>query len=274
MKKFKLGIVLLSAIFIFGGCEKNKQDDVQQNVAVNHELGALMLPTDLYAKIPVAPAIHLKSVQTVVNLNTPPVGDQGGEGSCVAWGTTYAARSIMWGKDHSASWNQSVNIFSPEYVYNQIKAKGSCSSGSYTVDALNLLKAQGVCTWTMMPYTDVSCKTKPNATQTANAANYKTGGYTTVLVSADAIKNQLAIGKPVIVAGPVDRNFMYLTGATVLGQRSGSLGGHCYCVVGYDDTKGAFKIQNSWGTTWADSGFGWISYTSITSWWQEAYVLN
>ena len=31
-------------------------------------------------------------------------------------------------------------------------------------------------------------------------------------------------------------------------------------VVGYDDAKQAFRIQNSWGRSWGDGGYGWFSY--------------
>ena len=37
-------------------------------------------------------------------------------------------------------------------------------------------------------------------------------------------------------------------------------GGHLILVIGYDDTKQAWLIKNSWGTGWGDGGFGWISY--------------
>lgn len=41
------------------------------------------------------------------------------------------------------------------------------------------------------------------------------------------------------------------------------LGRHMVTVVAY--RPGAFKILNSWGTTWADSGFGWISDRFVAS---------
>lgn len=32
------------------------------------------------------------------------------------------------------------------------------------------------------------------------------------------------------------------------------------CIVGYDDSKNALRIVNSWGTYWGDDGFLWLSY--------------
>ncbi len=267
--------VLFAAGLVLTTCTKDENivsNDVQDQI--NYELGALLLPVEEYAAIPVAPTPEIDfRLKVLTLLNVPPVGNQGGEGSCVAWGTTYAGRSIDWEFDHDASWSQSVNIFSPEYVYNQIKVS-TCASGAYTISGLNLLKNEGVCTWTSMPYTDASCDLQPNPTQEAEAANYKIAGYATVPITKDAIQAHLLSGKPVIVAGPVDRAFMKLLSGAVLTKRKGSLGGHCYCVVGYDDAKSAFKFINSWGPNWASAGFGWIHYNYLTQWWQEAYVIN
>lgn len=217
----------------------------------------------------------LKAAPTLLNLNVPPVGDQGSEGSCVAWGTTYAGRSISWQASHPASWSQSVNIFSPEYIYDQVKI-GDCSGGTYVTTGLDFLVNNGAVPWSVMPYSDVNgCSLVPTSDQVALAATYKVASYSRVSITSTAIKAALVSGKPVIVAGPVNRAFMYLTGTTVLKSFSGSsLGGHCYCVVGYDDSKQAFKIMNSWGTSWGSSGFGYIGYSYVAKWWQEAYVLN
>jgi C1A family cysteine protease len=37
-------------------------------------------------------------------------------------------------------------------------------------------------------------------------------------------------------------------------------GGHSCVVVGYDDTRQAWKVQNSWGTDWGEAGYFWIAY--------------
>jgi C1A family cysteine protease len=281
-RALKLIAVFLVVGIAFVACKKDSTIDQQnvQNVQsvqqTFHELGMNFLPEEEYSKIPNATTpILLKALPTSVALNTAPVGDQGGEGSCVAWGTTYAGRSAQWVKDHTGTWSQSTNIFSPEYVYNQIKASSSCASGAYVTDGLNLLKSQGSCTWKSMPYTDVSCSTKPNTTQKAEAANYKITSYAKVAITTTAIKTQLAAGNPVVVGGSVNMAFERLASGAVLGAfKKPSLGGHCYCVVGYDDAKNAFKFQNSWGTSWASAGFGWINYNNISGWWSEAYVMT
>jgi len=280
MKKLLAILIVVGfGAFLMYSCQKTSQEDLlptneQNQVGEFHSLGCILLPAEEYAKIPVAKDLAIVETKATVNLSVPPIRNQGGEGSCVAWGTTYAARSIYWHKTHVAAYSTSVNIFSPEYVYNQIKL-GSCTAGSYVTSGLNLLKSQGACRWSVMPYTDVSCSTYPNSTQKADAAYYKISSYSTVSRTTSAIKAQLAAGNPVIVAGQVNNAFMYLTANQILSTFSGSsLGGHCYCVVGYDDTKGAFKVMNSWGTSWGTSGFGWIKYGYESTWWQEAYVLN
>jgi len=42
-----------------------------------------------------------------------------------------------------------------------------------------------------------------------------------------------------------------------------ALGRHMVTVVGYEP--GAFRILNSWGTDWADGGFGWLSERFVAS---------
>lgn len=31
-------------------------------------------------------------------------------------------------------------------------------------------------------------------------------------------------------------------------------------ITGFDDSKNAFRIMNSWSAAWGDKGFGWIDY--------------
>jgi hypothetical protein len=51
-------------------------------------------------------------------------------------------------------------------------------------------------------------------------------------------------------------------------------GGHAMVLVGYSEPKQAFKLINSWGNTWGDDGFGWISYRAFTKWAQNAFIMQ
>lgn len=278
MKKLLFSLLaIILVLFISQSCTKQENITTDNVNPPSYNLGCELLTPAEYQTMPVAelPPMLKTTLTYWMIPNLPAVGNQGGEGSCVAFGTAYAARSIDWAiHNGQTSYSYSTNIFSPEYVYNQIKVPGNCGSGAYVYKGLNLLQSQGDCRWSVMPYTDVACKTKPNNTQKAAASNFKISSYGTVAINVSTIKDLLASNKPVIVAGPVDNNFVNLANNVVLTNRVSSLGGHCYCLVGFDDSKNAFKFINSWGTGWASSGYGYINYSNITQWWQEAYVIT
>ena len=279
MKKSVFSFFALAMIIsVFVSCTKENPSVIKSGQDLpQYALGCQLLPAAEYEAVPLAktPEYELKVLPTSITLSSPPIGDQGGEGSCVAWGTTYAGRSMDWYFTYgNTSYSYSANIFSPEYVYNQIKIS-TCASGAYVTSGLDLLESQGVCTWQSMPYIDGDCYTMPNSAQQTEASNYKISSYSRITINTATIKTFLASNMPVIVAGPVNMAFERLGNGQVLGKFTGrSLGGHCYCLVGYDDAKNAFKFQNSWGAGWASQGYGWISYTYIKSWWQEAYVVS
>jgi hypothetical protein len=45
-------------------------------------------------------------------------------------------------------------------------------------------------------------------------------------------------------------------------------------LVGYDDARGAYRVMNSWGTGWGDSGFLWMAYSTFEALAFEAYSLE
>ncbi|NIF06171.1 C1 family peptidase [Chryseobacterium sp. Tr-659] len=271
MRNLKI-ITLIAGIALLGSCQKNEEMDVKQPEPEQqiHAMGALFVNETTYesfekvdvdalllkykgkngASAKVVPSSYFVSGQ-------PAVGNQGKEGSCVGWATAYAAASIL-----EANFKGITQPRSPEYVYNQIK-QGSCDAGSYPKDALNLIKNQGVCSLTEMPYNDTECSTQPNASQKNAASTHKFIKWATVSNSnINDVKNLLSMNLPVIIGITVDEEIKNLANTGwILKKRSGKvLGGHAICVVGYDDAKQAFKIQNSWGTSWADNGYFWIDY--------------
>jgi cathepsin K len=39
-------------------------------------------------------------------------------------------------------------------------------------------------------------------------------------------------------------------------------GGHAVVIVGWNDSKGAWRVKNSWGTDWGENGYIWMAYGS------------
>ena len=214
-----------------------------------------------------------------VSLITPPIANQGNEGSCVAFATAYAARSIeAYYRTFSTSYSLSSNIFSPEYVYNQTKLSSDCNSGTAFTLALDLMKNRGVCTWNSMPYSALNgCSLLPNSTQEAEAANYKITSYSKIINSDQtAIKTMIYNRHPVIINVTMDNGFINATSGFIWKSYSGSGAlPHALIICGYDDAKRAYKVMNSVGTNWGDLGFGWIDYDyfpQIASYY--LYVMN
>ncbi len=201
----------------------------------------------------------------------PPVGNQGQQGSCVGWSSTYAIKSYHeqiernWGYDAPFKGGQGAHVFSPAFVYNQIN--GGQDNGSNPVDALNLLVRTGAAPWNLMPYTDRDFRTQPPQNARSAASAYRNESFNQInFYTPDALKAELAAGNPILIGIKVYDNF-YQLGSNVYDHFEGQFrGGHAITVIGYDDTKasktgrGAFKLQNSWGPEWGQSGYGWIAY--------------
>jgi hypothetical protein len=205
-------------------------------------------------------------VDTVVTtgpIAMPPVGNQGPEGSCVAFAVGYAARSVDWYyRTGATSYNNAVNIFSPEFLYNQVKFSDDCAVGTAMQTALDLMVNSGICTFQSMPYNSNDCATQPNDQQRTEASNYRIGGYYKIYTTDKAaIRAMIDLKKLVIISIVADNSFMQAKAGFIWKAYSGSGSlGHSVVICGYDDSKNAWKIMNSWGNLWADAGYSWIDY--------------
>jgi C1A family cysteine protease len=202
-----------------------------------------------------------------ISASMPPMGDQGDENSCAGWASGYAIKSYQEAQEHKWSLSGGTgpngintnHVFSPAYIYNQIN--GGVDQGSNFADAFALLEKQGVAPWASMPYVAGQYLTQPTAAQTAAAKPYIISTYYQIpKTNLDQVKTYLAQGYPVFWGVEVDPALENGTFVTLNGPFGADKGGHAMTIVGYDDTRQAFKVMNSWGTAYEQGGFFWVSY--------------
>ncbi len=214
--------------------------------------------------------------------NMPQPGDQGQQGSCVAWATGYNYKSYQEQVQHDWGLSSTHNLFSPAYIYNQID--GGQDDGAAISDALNLLDSQGCDTLDDMPYNDQDYTTQPTQAQRLRASYFPSLSWTPIFQgtpNVTAMKSALANG-PIVAGTDVYWSAGWETSGNIAQKDvSGtSAGGHAICIVGYDDSHqtddgpGAFKFINSWGASWGNyGGYGWISYSYVQNNFFESEVM-
>ncbi len=246
-------------------------------------------PADRLAAVPQSSAnfIRHRGLPSSVDLSPkmPPIGNQGRQGSCVGWSSTYAIRSFHenarrnWGYDSPWSGGAGEKVFTPAFTYNQIN--GGSDDGSYPTDALDLLVKVGALPWKYMPYAESDFRAQPTAEMKRKAGEFRMERFEQLdYTNPDALKAVLASGSPILIGVKVYDNF-YQLGSAVYDHFEGPFrGGHAITVVGYDDGKtsaqgmrGAFRLFNSWDTDWGTNGYGWIAYDFMSQGADEAYTL-
>jgi hypothetical protein len=238
--------------------------------------GLLFMGDTAYQSIPLAAPPLLGQVPPSVDLSGrfPEPGNQGNQNSCVGWAVAYALKSYQEELERAWGMGPLNHRFSPAFIYNQVKKGPDCQSGTTFVEALNLLRRDGVASLAEFPYRDTDCSRQPDAAIRMAARPFAIADWRRVNVQDPTeVKAQLASGFPVLIGMMVDTAFMRLRGDVAYAQASSKTeGGHAMILVGYDDGRGAFKVMNSWGTQWGVGGFGWITYGAFSQTVREAYV--
>lgn len=79
--------------------------------------------------------------------------------------------------------------------------------------------------------------------------------------AVDEIKLAMCKYGAITSAVAATSNFIAYSGG-VFDERSNSTVNHAVTLVGWDDSKGAWLVRNSWGTNWGEDGYMWIDYGS------------
>jgi IPT/TIG domain/Papain family cysteine protease len=258
---------------------------------------------DAFPQIEV-PGSMLLSLEASADLSSqlPPVGNQGSQGSCVAWSTSYYYKSWSEKQEHTG-WNLSNTWyqFSPSFMYNQIN--GGADNGATFTDAFTLLQNKGDVDIAEMPYSQSDYRTQPTAAKLEAAKPYRiastwayfwkrsTNGPYSSPNNIDNIKAWLNSGKVLVMAIPVYYDFPNYgsnPAKTYYDHTGSSLlaGGHGVCICGYDDNinpsgssadhQGGFKMVNSWGASWngSNAGYVYLSYDFVKRYVWEAWSMT
>jgi Papain family cysteine protease/Domain of unknown function (DUF4384) len=278
-------IIIGALLYFFGG--SSLFGDAQHSILSGFSQGA-NFDEKIYDEAevfePLSPEGNTLPERVSLEQFCPTPKNQGQQGSCVGWGSAYAARTIL----HARATGQDPDniAFSPAFLYNQIKLDGC--QGSYIQRAMDNMLSVGALPFSNFGYTDESCDREPSSDEKRTASAFKIKGGNRLTKNGDdytidmlAIKQNLAQGAPVVIGMMVGQSFMQPMMGEKIWTPSESdysmqgLGGHCMCVIGYDDyiEGGAFQIMNSWGTEWGKNGMCYVRYADFMHFTKEAYGL-
>jgi hypothetical protein len=190
----------------------------------------------------------------------PDPGNQGRLGSCTAWAIGYGMGSFVAGKQAGTNPKVAGGQASPSHLYAKTMQLQStqCGVGSNMRRGMDILVRDGVRSMADQPYFDSGCGLS-SGNGPFRLKSWQAVGTTDLL----GLKREIASNKVLPFGAPVDQALMSYTRGQVWYNTGSSLGGHAMLLVGYDDSINAFKLMNSWGTSWGDGGFAWVDYQAF-----------
>lgn len=235
----------------------------------------VLLDDSIFVKCPRAPALlnrDLTNLPPKVSLRqyAPTPGNQGSLSTCSGWAIAYSVRTMVSAIQNN--WSRAEidsNTFSPSYIYNQIRTRPGCSSGTSLVQGLELLKTDGVLKLKDFNY---NCNLEIKDHDKTIASKYKIKEYRTITYGDTKnktilVKKSLFEKNPVIIAINCPTSFYNAKDLWKPDsiEYTKNFGGHALAVIGYDDEKydGAFEILNSWGSNWGNNGYTWVKYSDF-----------
>ena len=279
MKRFLLFVLttLFSCLTIFG---KNSEANIrkQQHKEMQEYLRIRTIFVDELIENPLTNTVALNRGDSIVELVTPSIGNQGNQGSCNAWAMGYGCGSI-----HAYNVYQDMNWAkrSPAFLFNLNDS--NCINNYSEIHKIGLaIRDYGICSYYLMPYDSTDCNTQPDSIQLADAALNKME-YTRLNSEIDIneYKQVLRAGYPIAVGTWYSRDLQRVWATDSLNgywrdiQDTSTIEGHAMCMVGYNDSIEAFKLMNSWDSIKGDHGFVWVSYNLVqNSIFSRAYVFE
>ncbi len=218
----------------------------------------------------------------------PPIGNQGQQGSCAAWGIVYYSNTFLQAKAHglNASTGNEEYLMSPAWAYN--KVNGGEDGGSHIYSLSDVLDDLGCANLETMPYDASNVTAWGDEDAWRCAPQFRTGDFESTS-SVDVVKTWLQdehLVNLALDANEYEDAFGYFGDDNVMTSEEyvENETNHVNTIVGYNDSisqdgeTGAFKVANSWGSYWGpnDDGTYWMTYDcfgEIVGGYKSAYRL-
>ena len=223
----------------------------------------------------------------------PAVRDQGGRGSCVAFG-------MIAGREFEAARQGRKTRLSEQHLYYLCKKNdGHSGGGTYPHVAMQQLNRVGVCTAKVWPYNpshqpgnEGQGQPPPKAEESARSFRTLPGraiNCNSISAAKAVLSGQDGPQRPIPFAVP-----LYTSFGNAETRRSGDMvmpapnerliGGHMMAATGYEDDAsvpggGWIHFRNSWGASWAPdskvaSGYGRMPYAYWVKYARSTYVIE
>ncbi len=279
MKK-KIIPSLLAACLVLTGCSEDTIQTILSVISSSAANGWLAddenledIPDDVQVV-----DVDESDLATSVDISSkyPPIGNQGSYGTCVTWATGYAFKTALNAIDNNWSSTQlalTANQTSPADLWFSIDSdyKGTGCGGTNFEYAMTAMINNGVASLSTVPYSKITSSTCDSGTATGNSDN-KLSNYRKIAnsdtgdgMTVDNFKYYLNQGRPVVIGAQLGDRFMAWSSSDVISYDTYLEEGmqhayHAMVLSGYDDSKQAFRVRNSWGTSWGDEGSIWVDY--------------
>jgi len=218
---------------------------------------------------PFVPSTTTSSLPSSIDWTTKGVvnsiRDQGKCGSCWAFATTANAESVW------AIHSSKLLDLSEEYLVDCASGFGyfnmGCNGGNPD-SAFKYMINNGQCTDASYPYTSGSGSSSSTCQKCTSAGVKFSGCYDVTSNDQLALKHAVAV-QPVVIAIEADTRYFqsYSSGILTDAVKCGTNLDHAVEIVGYGSENGIdyWKVRNSWGTSWGESGYVRIQRSSSTN---------
>jgi C1A family cysteine protease len=192
-----------------------------------------------------------------------PVYDQSTYGSCVANACAY---SILTQSKNTINISR-LFVYANSRLIDYVPLNQDI--GTTILSTCKALTRYGACPETLFPHSTKKPSELPSLDAYKQSVLLPSFSYYNISRDLNVLKSCLQNGKPIIFGVIVYSSFLSQevtkTGKVPMPNKTKEtkFGGHCVCMVGYNDINSTFICANSWGSQWGQNGFFFLPYNYV-----------